>query len=118
MKMSDKKMTSHSKSNGSNTDETRIRDENLEQEQTEKTEENAGPLFSLFAPVNSFIKILRDMRRKWTFVIEIWTQIGLFHWNICVHLCLSVARLFVVGRRRSAIGGVYAYPNFRIPGLH
>jgi hypothetical protein len=38
-------------SHGSNTDETRMKDEEFEQEQTEKTEENADSLFPLLSPV-------------------------------------------------------------------
>jgi hypothetical protein len=41
------------KSHGSNAEETRIRDEKLLQEQTEKTEKYAEFLFSLLSPVES-----------------------------------------------------------------
>ena len=55
-------------SHGSDTDETRIKDENLEQEKTERTEENADSLFPLLSPVSSSVFLF-----------------------ICVHPCLSVA---------------------------
>jgi hypothetical protein len=42
-------------SHGWNTDETRIKNEEFEQEQAEKTEENADSLFFLFSPVGSSV---------------------------------------------------------------
>ena len=40
-------------SHGPNIEETRIKDEKIEQEPTEETEENAESLFSLLSPVNT-----------------------------------------------------------------
>jgi hypothetical protein len=50
-------------SNGSNTDETRIRNEKFEQEQTEKTEENADSLFPLSSPVKKSNRRFRGYAR-------------------------------------------------------
>jgi hypothetical protein len=49
-------------SHGSNTDETRIKDENVEQEQTEKTEGNAESLFPVLSPVSS--SVFREKRTE------------------------------------------------------
>jgi hypothetical protein len=49
-------------SHGLNTDETRIKNENIEQEQTEKTEENADSLFPLLSPVGS--SVFREKRTE------------------------------------------------------
>jgi hypothetical protein len=45
-------------SHGSNTDETRIQNDNLKQEQTEKTETNPQSLFSPLSPVKSSFRKL------------------------------------------------------------
>jgi hypothetical protein len=63
-------------SHGSNTDETRIKNEKIEQEQTEKTEENAESLFPLLSPVgSSVLRKKRTERNDWATDAHRLTQI-------------------------------------------